>query len=43
MDFGKYNYIAQLQDFFVKDRAHDTYATYIAHIYIGNPLITVDI
>ena len=41
MDFGNYNCKAHLQDIVLKDKAHDTHATYIDHIYIGNPLITV--
>ena len=26
-----------------KDKGHDTYMTYIAHIYSGNPVITIGI
>ena len=31
----------KITTFCVKDKAHNTHTTYIAHIYIGNPLITV--
>ena len=43
MDFCKYDYNVLLEDIMLNDRAFDTHTTYIAHIYIGNPLMKVHI